>query len=173
TVSHPRRPTSSDAIQAYCLTKNGAAICHPSLFARGQALRDLGGYRERFRYTEDLDLYLRLGEVGQLGNLDEVLLDYRVHPGMTSTPYNVEQTLAGIRTIEDACRRRRLKRRRYLAGRLHKASWQFTDLRRPVVGLGYACRAFWADPLRLRNATIVLRSLLRGFVWPKRLDAKP
>lgn len=168
-VSRPKRPLTSDAIEQYCLAKSGAAISHPTLFLRSAVLKRLGGYRHQYRYTEDLDLYLRLTEVGGLSNLDEVLLDYRVHAQMSSSPYNLDQTLAGIQTITDACRRRGLRHSRYIAGRLHKASWQATDLRRPVEGLVFACRAFLADPAQPRNLKIVLRSLLRGFVFPKRI----
>ena len=40
---------------------------------------DLGRYRPECREAEDLDLFLRLAEVGQIVNLPEPLLKYRVH----------------------------------------------------------------------------------------------
>jgi hypothetical protein len=46
---------------------------------RRSTIEELGGYRVRYQWIEDLDLYLRLSERGQLANLPEVYLHYRQH----------------------------------------------------------------------------------------------
>lgn len=72
-------PLEHSAILQEALNGNGAALLHPTVLLRASAARQVGGYVERFRGCEDLDLYLRLAEFGQLANLAEPLLDYRVH----------------------------------------------------------------------------------------------
>jgi glycosyltransferase involved in cell wall biosynthesis len=53
------------------------SIAHPSVMIRRAALDKVGPYRGSF--AEDLDLWLRLGEVGMLANLPDVLLKYRLN----------------------------------------------------------------------------------------------
>jgi hypothetical protein len=57
----------------------------PTTMMRRQAAVDVGGFREPFKVGEDLDLFLRLMEVGKLENLPEILLHYRLHPGSTTS----------------------------------------------------------------------------------------
>ena len=56
-----------------------SALCHPAVMMRRQVVLDVGKYRSQFRFCEDLDLWLRLAERGQLANLPMVLLKYRTH----------------------------------------------------------------------------------------------
>jgi hypothetical protein len=46
---------------------------------RTVAIRAIGGYRAEYRACEDVDLWLRLAEIGRLANLPERLLKYRMH----------------------------------------------------------------------------------------------
>ena len=57
----------------------GWSIVHPAAMMRADAVRQVGGYREQFKTSQDLDLFLRLGEIGRLANLPEPLLRYRQH----------------------------------------------------------------------------------------------
>ena len=54
-------------------------IAHPTAMMRREAAIRVEGYRKRYEATEDLDLWLRLAEIGDLGNVPEVLLQYRHH----------------------------------------------------------------------------------------------
>ena len=54
-------------------------VVHPAVMLRADAVRRVGGYRQEFDTLEDLDLFLRLAEVGRLANLPDVLLHYRKH----------------------------------------------------------------------------------------------
>jgi glycosyltransferase involved in cell wall biosynthesis len=77
----PIRPfveaTRHSSIDAEHLAGRGGAIAHPSVAMRKSAVASIGGYRTEFTRAQDIDLFLRLAEVGQLANLPEVLLDYR------------------------------------------------------------------------------------------------
>jgi glycosyltransferase involved in cell wall biosynthesis len=70
---------SHEEIDAELLSGIGWAIVHPVAMMRRSAVSEVGGYREQFRTSQDLDLFLRLGEVGKLANLPDVLLQYRQH----------------------------------------------------------------------------------------------
>jgi glycosyltransferase involved in cell wall biosynthesis len=61
------------------LKGNGWAVVHPSAMMRADAVRAIGGYRADRVPIEDLDLFLRLTETGQVANLAEPLLKYRQH----------------------------------------------------------------------------------------------
>jgi len=62
----------------------GGAIRFPTTMMRRGAAIDVGGFREPFKVGEDLDLFLRLMEVGTLANLPQILLHYRQHVESTS-----------------------------------------------------------------------------------------
>ena len=80
---------------------------HSSMLLRRRALDRVGGYDPRCVRMQDYDLWLRLSLEGTLGNLDEPLVQYRVHEGMHSrrtSPFS-----ASARTV--LASRRRLARR--------------------------------------------------------------
>lgn len=54
-------------------------LVHPAVMMRTNAVRQVGGYDERWQCNEDHDLFLRMAEVGKLANLTEVLFEYRQH----------------------------------------------------------------------------------------------
>ena len=57
----------------------GWPVVHPAVMMRTDAVRRVGAYRDKYNTLEDLDLFLRLAEVGKLANLPEILLHYRQH----------------------------------------------------------------------------------------------
>ena len=73
------RPTDHTAIERELLSGNGGIIIHPSAMFRRAAIEQVGRYREKAQWIEDLDLYLRLAQAGRLANLPEVLFHYRFH----------------------------------------------------------------------------------------------
>lgn len=66
-------------------------ICHGAAMFRTALARDLGGYREAFRYAEDYDLWLRMLERTSLRILGQPLYDYRMHAEADSQSRNYEQ----------------------------------------------------------------------------------
>ena len=54
-------------------------FAHPSVMFKTNIVKQVGLYRSEFEGAEDLDLWLRLINKGQLGNIDEPLTKYRIH----------------------------------------------------------------------------------------------
>jgi glycosyltransferase involved in cell wall biosynthesis len=57
----------------------GWPMVHPSVMIRRLAFEQVGGYQKKYETLEDVDLFLRLAEVGRICNLPQVLLKYRQH----------------------------------------------------------------------------------------------
>ncbi len=76
------------------------SIPHPvATFRREVALR-VGGYNPAFPAGQDLDLWLRLAEVGELHNLPEPLIQYRQHHrSISSTRADVQ-----MEAMREGCR---------------------------------------------------------------------
>lgn len=79
TMPQQRRLTHEEIDVAH-LTGGGQVLFHPTLMMRREAVEKVGLYRE-WPAGVDLDLFLRLAEIGKLANLPDVLLKYRQHMG--------------------------------------------------------------------------------------------
>jgi len=100
------RPPPDDAtIQKQALAGHGA-ICHPAAMIRREALLRINGYDEEFKIAQDLDLWLRLGEVGKLANVPSTVLKFRLHEGSVSETKRVEQRRFARMACERAWQRR-------------------------------------------------------------------
>jgi glycosyltransferase involved in cell wall biosynthesis len=95
--------------------RGGQVLHHPAVTIRSDALRRLGAYREGFRHAEDLDLFLRLAEVGKVANLPEILLSYRQHLDSIGHRYPEQQRVAVRDAVIEASQRRRLDTEAVLA----------------------------------------------------------
>ncbi|MEB3160913.1 MAG: glycosyltransferase family A protein [Synechocystis sp.] len=108
----PIRPfsehTSHQAIDQAHLHGEGGAMCHPSVLMRTEAVRQIGGYRTTLKSAEDIDLFLRLAEMGFVANLPEILLKYRMHPKSIGHSSNIEQKQFANLAIAEAYERRGL-----------------------------------------------------------------
>nr|WP_321465552.1 glycosyltransferase family A protein [uncultured Desulfobulbus sp.] len=82
------------------------AICHPCAMIRTFALRQVGGYDSAVPCAEDLDVWLRLGEMGLLANLRDCVLQYRLH----SFSISEEKGLKQQHDMHLACQRAWLRR---------------------------------------------------------------
>jgi len=86
--------TNSQWLRRWLIEATDIGIIHPSLMVRRSTLERLGGYRERYKLVEDIDLFLRLLDEGELGNTPETLLEYRQHPASTNaTRFNIQRDL--------------------------------------------------------------------------------
>jgi glycosyltransferase involved in cell wall biosynthesis len=83
-------------------------LCHPSVMMRTDAVRAVGGYREGYVVAHDIDLFLRLGERGPLGNIQEPLQKYRLHAQSVSERQQQLQLKNFRRASDEACARRGL-----------------------------------------------------------------
>lgn len=114
------KPPEDDAeIQKLILAGHGA-ICHPTSMARHDALKKIGGYDEHFALAEDLDLWLRLGEIGKLANIPLSLTRYRLHPRSISEEKCQQQRDYAREACERAWKRRGIE-----------ASFEASELWRP------------------------------------------
>jgi glycosyltransferase involved in cell wall biosynthesis len=82
------------------------SICHPCAMMRRSMAQQVGGYCEDFLTTQDLDLWLRLGEIGKLANVPETILKYRLHPESVSEKKAKSQQ-AMIQMAAERARQRR------------------------------------------------------------------
>lgn len=83
------RPLKYQDIQLQLLKDN--RFLHPSLFIRTAVLKELGGYDERYRYSSDYDLACRLALRGEIVNIPDVLMQYRIHNAQISSAHRSGQ----------------------------------------------------------------------------------
>jgi glycosyltransferase involved in cell wall biosynthesis len=111
-----------DEIDAELLNGVGWAIVHPAAMLRRDAVEEVGRYRPEWQWVEDLDLFLRLAEIGKLANLPDQLLRYRQHTESINRTRAAEQA-----RLADACVREAYRRR----GREAPAGWRFVPKLKP------------------------------------------
>lgn len=56
---------------------------HPSIMFRKKIVKDIGGYNEKFTYSQDYDLFLRLAAKYKCENIPEFLLNFRWLPNFS------------------------------------------------------------------------------------------
>lgn len=78
-----RVPLDNRTIQDLAI-RGHTPICHPCVMMRTDAVLAAGRYDPAMEPAEDLDLFLRLGEIGELANIDSVLMKYRLHDASVS-----------------------------------------------------------------------------------------
>jgi glycosyltransferase involved in cell wall biosynthesis len=95
-------PLSNHEIQQQILSRG--CYAHSAVIYRRAAFERVGSYRPSFDSVEDLDLFLRLSEAGEMANLPDHLCAYRLHHSqMTSKPsarHRLQAFLAAISAIE-------------------------------------------------------------------------
>lgn len=99
-----------EQIESDLLQGIGWAIVHPAAMMRTESVRRIGGYREQFKTSQDLDLFLRLAEIGKLANLPEPLVQYRQHFESVNNTKAEEQWRVKSIIVGDAYDRRGLPR---------------------------------------------------------------
>ena len=98
--------TEHKDIDAELMAGNGWALFHPTSIIRKKALVQVGKYRPEYQWSEDIDLFLRLAEVGKLANLPTSTLRYRQHYASVNRTKLELQVKRVERLIADAYRRR-------------------------------------------------------------------
>lgn len=104
-LTHLAIPEHNDEIQRLALAGHGS-ICHPGAMIRRASLIQIGGYNETMRMAHDLDLWLRLGEVGALANLKDTVVKYRLRTDSISGQNPIEQRREAREACERAWQRR-------------------------------------------------------------------
>jgi glycosyltransferase involved in cell wall biosynthesis len=95
-----------EGIETELLNGNGWAVIHPSTMLRRGAVEQAGGYRGEYEWVEDLDLFLRMAQFGELANLQDSLLRYRQHYGSVNRNKLGTQIELTGRAVLDAYQRR-------------------------------------------------------------------
>lgn len=80
-ISELKYPSGAD-VRKHLIFQN--VVPHSSLLMKKHAFYEAGGYDPSIRQMEDYEFILRLALLGPIGNVDELLTQYRVHPGQVS-----------------------------------------------------------------------------------------
>jgi glycosyltransferase involved in cell wall biosynthesis len=160
-----------DEIDADLLKGIGWSIVHPAAMMRTEAVRRGGGYQEQFKTSQDLDLWLRLAEIGKLANLPEALVQYRQHFESVAFTKADEQWRVKTQIVGDAYDRRGLKRptewpfnRRVplsLVEQLKRWAWAALKAGNPKVARKHAVQMMKKRPLSV-DSWRVMYCALRG-----------
>lgn len=119
------------------LLSGRSPIAHPTVVIRRQALEAAGGYDGGRYPSEDFDLWIRLGRLGQLANMSEALLQYRRHKGAVSVRNRAQQLSMTTSIVNDARQQlgmRPMRRRLLEGGRSDEARYHFDCARFALVG---------------------------------------
>jgi glycosyltransferase involved in cell wall biosynthesis len=109
-LGHCAVPEQDEEIQALLL--GGISLLHhPCTMVRRSAMLQVGGYDESMIASVDLDLWLRLGEVGRLANLPDTLFHYRLHSGSITNARQKRQTDDALHACQRAWQRRGIQGR--------------------------------------------------------------
>lgn len=102
---HLKIPSSDEVIQQQLLAGH-CPIEHPSVMLRKDVAIKLGGYRKKYETAEDYDLWLRMGEVGKLANINKPLIKYRYLNSSISAKNQSKQNFATRKARDEALQRR-------------------------------------------------------------------
>ena len=114
-------------LEMQLLKGQGSALWQSTVMLRRNAFEKVGGYNPALNCFEDLDLYLRLVEIGELWNLPDVLVTMRRYP----------QSISSVGKHEDAERVR---------ASVLMPVWKrrgITELPLFVMGISASSRAVW------------------------------
>jgi glycosyltransferase involved in cell wall biosynthesis len=129
-------PVDDATIQAEALRGHGS-ICNPTSMFRRMPFVGLGGYSEDLPVAEDLDSWLRLGEVGKLGNVPESLMQYRLHSkSISEQRCQLERDMAKL-ACERAWERRGIDNIQFEAGDLWRPGQDRDSKHRFAVEYGW------------------------------------
>jgi glycosyltransferase involved in cell wall biosynthesis len=170
-INNTDHKLSHEEIDTDLLKGIGWSIVHPAAMMRTEAVRRVGGYREQFKTSQDLDLWLRLAEIGKLANLPEPLVQYRQHFESVAFTKADEQWRVKTQIVGDAYDRRGLKRpaewlfnRRVplsLVEQLKRWAWAAIKAGNPRVARKHAREVMKKQPFSL-DSWRVMYCALRG-----------
>jgi glycosyltransferase involved in cell wall biosynthesis len=99
------RPPLEDAeLRSLMLRYN--PMCHPTVVMKKDIALASGGYRAALLDADDYDLFLRMAERSKLANLQESVLQYRIHAGQVSVRNLKHQTFCVVAARHAASVRR-------------------------------------------------------------------
>jgi len=165
-------PIDHEEIDRENFRGGGAAIVHPSVVMRKDALINTGGYRDKYIHAEDIDLFLRLAEQGTIKNLSDILLEYRQHSLSIGYAKRNEQ----INSIRTAIKDTRLRRGIVLKSNIineplietdqaqiyRKWAWWALQGGNKKTARKYLLKVLYANPFNKKNIKLFL-CVMRGY----------
>lgn len=140
-------PEDNEQIQDLIL-KGHASITHPSAMFRKSQVQELGGYRGEFEAAEDLDLWLRLGEIGLLANIPHPVIKYRFLASSVSGKNLTLQKQSALNACQQAWNRRNVEYNFEFDG------WRPTDDKKSRFDF-HLKFGWWAFNYRQRNTALL------------------
>lgn len=101
-------PSEHETIDHWHISGRGGAIVFPSAIMRRIAVQEVGGFNPDLVGAEDLDLFLRLAEVGKLANIEPICFCYRQHIDSICHEQSGQITSDTQKVIDAATQRRGL-----------------------------------------------------------------
>jgi glycosyltransferase involved in cell wall biosynthesis len=98
-------PVDHDDIERLLLNL-GMGMANPSVMMRTDAVKSIGGYRSEFELVDDMDLWLRLAEIGRLANLPDILQCYRQYATNSTWSAGSERSERILASLRQAYERR-------------------------------------------------------------------
>ncbi|BDZ74638.1 hypothetical protein GCM10025856_23570 [Methylophaga marina] len=162
-------PTEHEDIDKENLKGAGASIVHPTAAIRKKALLKVNGYRESYPHAEDIDLFLRLAELGDLANMVDILLSYRQHVSSVGYSKRKEQLDSILKAIKDANFRRGLFNDVNIQNNINhspglydvyiKWSWWALRAGNKKTAWKYLLKAVSLEPFHMRNLNLLMCNL--------------
>ncbi len=173
-------PKEDEEIQKMLL-EGVVSICQGTVMLRKAQLLQVGGYDPTMDAAEDLDLWLRLGEVGKLANLPLPLLKYRYHTASLCHNSMAAHQVNARRACERAWKRRTIEGRFTATEQWRPGSspasvhqymlkygwWAFNSCQRKTAVI-YGLKAIQALPTQLESWKLLACALLKPM--PKLAD---
>lgn len=78
-----------------------AALLHPTVMIRAEALRQVGPYSDQYNTAEDHELFIRVGQFYELANIPETLTEYIVSTSGTTTLKRRRTLVSRFRLLRD------------------------------------------------------------------------
>jgi glycosyltransferase involved in cell wall biosynthesis len=155
-----------DEIDAALMSGEGQSrMCHPSVMMRRVAIVQVGCYREEYYFAEDVDLLLRLAEIGKLANIPEILILYRLHLKSVCHAHSEEQRNRGRQAVKMAWKRRGIDGVGGMADSTEKLethadahrrwAWWALSAGNLTTARKHAVKALAKDPFNIENLRVV------------------
>ncbi|MFZ4640079.1 MAG: glycosyltransferase [Nodosilinea sp.] len=168
---HPEPERDAEIQQSLLVGRT--CINNSSAMMRREAVIQAGGYDESLAQAEDLDLFLRLGEIGKLANLPDPLIQYRQHANSISDRRHLEHLQLQSQVCERAWKRRGIANltmenkpwrpvdRRSRHQFMTRYGWLFFNRGDRPAAIAYALKALRALPLSRQSWTLLVCALVK------------
>jgi len=163
-------PSRHSDIDASHISGKGGAVVFPSSMMRVSVLKEWFLFDEKLTGAEDLDLFLRMAEIGHIENINQVLYKYRQHIASISHAAKLK-ILQDTQSVVDAARIRRgmkpyiclaEKKSMKVYGIYAKWGWWALKEKNIETALKYARKSLLTNPLN-RDAWKLMACCIRGY----------